>query len=71
MHYLKYPHKLSYILLKARADATGYESYIRHESDIILGVGGSSVGHRACLRHASAEGHRFESRCSLLTTGPQ
>ena len=37
------PHKLSYILLEAYADATGYEPYIRHVSDIILGVGGMQV----------------------------
>ena len=30
----------------------------------------SFIGKSACLRHASVDGPGFESRCSLLTTGP-
>ena len=35
-----------------------------------LGVGGSSVGWSACLRHANADGARFDFRRCILTTWP-
>ena len=36
----------------------------------LIGVGRSSIGKRARVRHASTEGPKLDSRCCLLTTWP-